>query len=287
MIPNAMIARRTFLMGAAALSAAPAFAQSSNNQQGDASSPTDSGFSARGSVAHLNDEQAVAFAKQIEDDLAARQARLAMVFRTGRPRNALPEGISYTHGAFWAYVPLTLADGTQTHGYAVYNLYHGDGTTLARDRSYLHQDFPLDFVRGTAVDDVGVIIPSPEMQRRILHVMASPSYAQMHVASYSLISNPLDARHQNCNEFMLDVIGCAAWETTNYEQIKTNLRQHFRPTRVRVNLFERAIGPMTDPRVKTDDHRGRIATTTYESMADFMRRTQLLQESYVLNRAVA
>lgn len=281
-----MIARRTLLLGAAAFAATPAFAQS-NNRQGDASSPTDSGFSARGSVAHLSDEAAVAFAKQIEDDLAARQARLAIVFRTGRPRSALPDGISYTHGAFWAYVPLTLADGTQTHGYAVYNLYHGDGTTLARDRSYLHQDFPIDFVRGTAVDDVGVIVPSPEMQRRIMHVMASPAYEQMHVESYSLIANPLDARHQNCNEFMLDVIACAAWETTDYNQIKANLREHFRPTRVRVNLFERAIGPMTDVRVKTDDHRGRIATATYESMAEFMQRMQLLQTNYVLQRTIA
>ncbi len=280
-----MIARRTLLLGAAALTATPAFAQST--RQGDASSVTDSGFSARGSVAHLTDEQAVAFAKQIEDDLAARQARLALVFRTGRPRSALPEGISYTHGAFWAYVPLTLADGTQTHGYAVYNLYHGDGTTLPRDQSYLAQDFPIDFVRGTAVDDVGVIVPSPEMQRRIMQVMASPAYEQMHVESYSLISNPLDPRHQNCNEFMLDVIGSAAWETTDYAQIKANLRQHFRPTRVRVNLFERAIGPMTDVRVKTDDHRGRVATATYESMADFMQRTGLMQASYVLQRTIA
>lgn len=281
-----MIGRRTFLSSAGALAfAAPAFAQSNANQ-GDASTVADLGFSGRAAVPHLTAEQATNFAKQIEEDLARRQTRLALVFRTGRTRDKLPEGIAYTHGAFWAYVPIRLADGRTINGYAVYNLYHGDGTTLARDRSYLHQDFPLDFVRGSAVDDVAVIVPSPEMQRRIMQVMISPVYQRMHVASYSLIANPLDARHQNCNEFMLDVIGAAAWNTDNYEQVVANLREHYRPTRVRVNVFQRAFGPMSDPRVKMDDQRGRIVTATYESMAVFMRDNNLLQENYVLNRAV-
>jgi hypothetical protein len=222
-----MMRRRQFLIGAAALAtASPAFAQSTNTRQGDARSLTDSGFSSRAANPHLSPEAAIAFAKQIENDLAAKQARLAIVFRTGRTRDNLPEGISYTHGAFWAYVPITTAEGQSVHGYAVYNLYHGDGETMPRTQSYLHQDFPLDFVRGSAVDDVGIIVPSPEMQRRILHIMASPTYEQLHIPSYSLVANPLDARHQNCNEFMLDVIGSAAWETTDYDQIKANLRRH-------------------------------------------------------------
>ncbi|MEQ1616775.1 MAG: DUF2145 domain-containing protein [Terricaulis sp.] len=279
--------RRSFLLaGAAASIAGPAMAQSSGGRQGD-SAAVDSGFSSRAPNAHLTPEEALAFAKQVENDLAARQARLALVFRTGRPRSALPEGISYTHGAFWAYVPITTAAGEQVHGYAVYNEYSGDGVTVPRTSSYLHQDFPLDFIRASAVDDVAIIIPSPEMQRRILHIMASPTYEQLHIQSYSLVANPLDARHQNCNEFMLDVIGSAAWETSDYNQIKANLRRHFRPTRVRAGLFERLLGPIADERLRMDDQSGRIVTATYESMAVFMQENGLGQESYVLQRAVA
>lgn len=276
--------RRSFLLLASATAslAGSAFAQSGGGQQGDSA-----GFSSRAPNPHLALEDAVAFAKQIENDLAARQARLALVFRTGRPRSALPEGISYTHGAFWAYVPITTTAGEQMHGYAVYNEYSGDGVSLPRTSSYLHQDFPLDFVRASAVDDVAIIIPSPEMQRRILHLMASPTYAQLHVASYSLVANPLNARHQNCNEFMLDVIGSAAWETTDYDQIKANLRRHFRPTRVRANLFERVLGPIADERLRMDDQSGRIVTATYESMAAFMQESGLGQESYILQRTIA
>lgn len=279
--------RRALLAATAAAMAGPVFAQSSGRGQGESAPPIDSGFSGPAPSAHLSVEEAADFAKQIERDLAAREARLAIVFRCGRARDALPEGIAYTHGAFWAYVPINTAEGEQTHGYAVYNLYHGDGESLPRDQSYLHQDFPLDFVRGTAVDDVAIIVPSPEMQRRVLHIMASPLYEQLHVASYSLVSNPLDPRHQNCNEFMLDVLAAAAWEQTDYTQIKANLRRHFRPTRVRTNLFERIFGPMSDPRLKMDDQRGAVVTTTYESMARFMQDNDLVQEAYVLQRAVA
>jgi hypothetical protein len=183
-------------------------------------------------------------------------------------------------------VPIQLSDGRTIRGYAVYNLYHGDGASLPRDQSYLFQDYPYDFVRGSAVDDVGVIVPTREMQRRILGVMITPAYKQLHVPAYSLISNPLDPRYQNCNEFMLDVIAAAAWETTDYAQIKANLREHYRPTRVDVGLFARIFGPMRDERLKTDDHRRAIRTATYESMAEFMRDNGLLQASYVLDRAV-
>lgn len=244
----------------------------------------DSGFSGRSAASHLTAEQAASFSKQVERDLAAKDARLAIVFRTGRPRDELPDGISYTHGAFWAYVPIELEDGRSIGGYAVYNLYHGDGQDLAKDKSYLHQDFPVDFVAATAVDDVAVLVPSPEMQRRILAIMASPTYEALHVTDYSLVSNPHDARFQNCNEFMLDVLAAAAWETTDMEQIKLNLRQHFKPTPVKTNLLERVFGPMADSRLKTADQKGGIVTVTYESMVKFMADNGLLQEAYIVRR---
>lgn len=153
---------------------------------------------------HLGVGEAAAFGKQIERDLVARDARVAIVFRSGRPRETLPEGIGYTHGAFWVHRSITTADGRTLKGYAVHNLYHGDGTSLPIDRSYLKQDWPTDFTRGSAVDDVAVIVPSPEMQRRIQAVIDSPYYVRLHNPSYSLVDNPLSRRHQNCNSFMLD-----------------------------------------------------------------------------------
>ncbi len=262
----------SFALGLMALLGAPAPAAA-----------VDSGFSQPGQTAHFTADEIVNFAKQVETDLAAQGARLAIVFRAGRPREDLPEGISYTHGAFWVYQTISLADGHQVPGYAVYNLYTGSGDSALT--SSLVQDFPVDFVAGSAVEDVAIIIPTPEMQRRILAIMASPTYQALHNPNYSLISNPHDLRYQNCNEFMLDVVAAAAWETTDREQIKANLREHFTPTRVRVNAFERMFGPMVDERLRMEDHRGRrIMTTTYESMATFMTEHNLAARAYTLQR---
>jgi hypothetical protein len=243
----------------------------------------DSGFSGRAAQAHYTAPEAAAFAKQIERDLAAKGARVAIVFRAGKPRDKLPEGIAYTHGAFWVYTDITDVDGKVYKGYVSYNLYQGDGTSRPADQSYLAQDFLLDFIAGNQVDDVGVIIPSPEMQRRILAVMASPTYDKLHVTSYSLISNPLNATHQNCTEFLLDVIASATWQTGDYPQIKADLTANFQPTIVRANIFERTFGPMVSPLLKMDDQSGQIRTTTYESIAGFMSDNKLLKENYVLS----
>ena len=244
----------------------------------------DSGFSGRASKPHFTPPEAAAFAKQVERDLAAKGTRVAIVFRAGKPRDKLPEGIAYTHGAFWVYGDIKGGDGQLYKGYASYNLYQGDGDKLPADQSYLAQDFPLDFISGSQVDDVAIIIPSPEMQRRLLAAIAAPGYARLHVPSYSLVSNPFDARHQNCTEFVLDVIASAAWQTEDYPQIKANLAAHFKPTVVRANIFERTFGPMVNPRLKMDDQDGPIVTATYDSIAGFMRDNHLLVETYVLEK---
>jgi len=243
-----------------------------------------SGFSAAAAGSYITIDQAVVFAKQIERDLGARGARLAIVFRAGESRDQLREGIAYSHGAFWVYSPITLEDGRTATGYAVYNLYRGDGKTLPMDKSYLHQDFPIDFVAPTGVDDVGIIIPSPEMQRRILAIMDSPTYRALHIEPYSVVSNPHNAKYQNCTEFMLDVLAAAVWDTTDMAQIKVNLRAHFKPTVVKTSGLERMFAPMADASIKTDDQDGEIVTTTYESMAAFMEANGLTQEAYILQR---
>lgn len=242
------------------------------------------GLSARTDAEVLPVGQAAAFAKQIERELGAKGARLAIVFRAGESREDLRDGIAYSHGAFWVYSPITLDDGRKVNGYAVYNLYRGDGKTLPTDKSYLHQDFPLDFTAATGVDDVGIIIPSPEMQRRILEIMDSPTYRALHIVPYSVVSNPHNAKYQNCTEFMLDVVAAAMWETTDMAQLKVNLRAHFKPTVVKTSGLERFFAPMADASIKTDDQNGEIVTTTYESLAEFMRANKLTQETYVLHR---
>ncbi|MGZ3378430.1 MAG: DUF2145 domain-containing protein [Phenylobacterium sp.] len=241
--------------------------------------------SARSVAAHFTAPEAATFSKQIERDLAARDARVAMVFRTGRPRSQLPDGIAYTHGAFWVYRTIATDDGRQLSGYAVYNLYAGDGHAWPKNQSRLVQDYPFDFTRGSSVDDVAVIIPSPEMQRRIIAVIDSPTYEKLHNPAYSLVANPWASRFQNCNNFMLDVVGAAAWDTTDPARITADLKAHYQPTIVKAGPLMRLFGPIADSRLRTDDQKGPIRTATYESMSAFMDKNGLLQAAYSLNFA--
>ena len=230
-------------------------------------------------------EEAASFSKDIETALAAKGARVAIVFRTGRPRAKLPEGFNYTHGAFWVYQPSLSPDGREVMGYSVYNLYSGDGETLPKSRSRLVQDFPFDFVAGSQEDDVAVIIPAVEVQKRLYSVIASPTYEALHVPEYTLIANPADARYQNCTEFLLDVLAAAVLETDNYAQIKVNLGAYFEPAVVRdASGLKRFFAPMADPRLRSDDHKGKVRTATFESIAAFMQAHGYLREVFVLDR---
>ncbi|MEO8113641.1 MAG: DUF2145 domain-containing protein, partial [Phenylobacterium sp.] len=232
---------------------------------------------------HFSAAQAAACSKQIERDLAARGARVAMVFRAGRPRQNLPKGIAYTHGAFWVYRTINTGDGRSLSGYAVYNLYAGDGAAWPKTESRLVQDFPLDFTRGSMVDDVAVIVPSPEMQRRILAVIDSPTYQRMHNPAYTLVANPWARKYQNCNNFMLNVVGAAAWETDDPARVTADLKAHFQPTIVKAGPLARLFGPIADGRLRTDDQQGPIRTATYGSISAFMDKNGLLQEAYKLD----
>ena len=265
---RAACAAALFAAAGLSLAAAPALAQDS---------------SAHAVAAHFTPEQAAAFSKQMERDLAAKGARVAMVFRAGRGRDQLPEGISYTHGAFWVYRTIKTADGQSLSGYAVYNLYAGDGKAWPTIQSRLVQDFPLDFTRGSTVNDMAVIIPSPEMQRRIIAVIDSPAYQKVHNPAYSLVANPWSGKYQNCNNFMLDVMAVAIWDTDDPQRIAADLKAHYKPTIVKANALLRFFGPIADKRLRTDDQSGPIRTATYESLAAFMKDNDLLQESYVFN----
>lgn len=228
--------------------------------------------------------EAAIFGKALERDLAARGARVAIVWRSGRPRASMPEGLAYTHGALWIYRDVAAADGQRLKGYAVYNLYHGDGEHRPRNVSALVQDWPTDFILGSVEDDVAVVVPSPEMQRRLLAIVDSPTYAGLHVASYSLIDSPFDRRHQNCNTFLLDVIAAAAWETGDPTQIALNLKAWFRPSVIKAGPLQRLFGPMFDNRLATDDQSGPIVTASFESIAGFMADNRLSATSYNFRR---
>jgi len=161
----------------------------------------------------------------------------------------------------------------------VYNLYHGEENRL---RSSLVTDTPADFLRLLRERDAGILIPHADMQNKLFDFLESPEYSKVHQADYSLISNPLDLRWQNCNELMLYAVAAVIWNTTDREVLRQHLSATITPTELKVSLLRRHYGPMIDERLILDDHGDKVQTTTFGTLTQLFEATEQLDESYVL-----
>lgn len=226
-----------------------------------------SGSSAHAVLQHPP-EQIIRFAKQVERTLAAEGARVAILARMGRPLAEMPEGMRFTHVAFAVYSDITLANGTTVPGYAIHNLYQKDKQP---DTSELIKDFPVDFFAGVAQLEAGILIPSVELQQRLLSVIHSPVYTSLHEPRYSLIANPYTLGRQNCTEFVLDVVNAAIYQTNDIQVIKANTKAYFKAQPVNVNPFKLMLGAMFSAEVSTSDQVGKPVTATFEKIAAYLQ----------------
>lgn len=225
----------------------------------------------------LPHSQVAAFADRVQHDIASRGAHVAIVARVGRDPDVLPDGIEYTHVAFWVYSQITSADGSTGQGYQVYNLYQ-----LAQDdtRSHLVQDTPANFFAAVHELDAGVIIPDPRMQERLLRVIASPDYANLHNPDYAVLANPMSNQFQNCTEHTLNVIMAGLYGTTDIPQIKANIAAYFDPQDVQIGGLKRFFAPTMSQTLTTIDHGTTISTATFGSISRFMEENGLASHVY-------
>jgi hypothetical protein len=217
------------------------------------------------------------FANRVQKDLAARGVNVAIVSRMGRDPRVLPPGVRYTHVSFWVFSQITQADGSTGRGYRVYNLYQLDGD---QTRSHLVQDSPADFFAGAHRLDAGIIIPDERLQKKLLSVIASPTYSALHNANYSVLANPNTRRFQNCTEHTLDVVMASTYGTGDPRQIKANITAHFKPQEVRLGGVKRFLAPVAAQALTTSDHGSEVATATFGSIARFMAENGLSRQTY-------
>lgn len=246
-----------FILSGLPAYAAPGFSSSSSQ----ASEP-----------ANFTPEKIVKFAKKVENILAGKGAHVAILARMGRPRSELPPGMHFTHVAFAVYSEITTSDGRKIPGYAIHNLYQNNDRP---DISALVQDFPVDFFAGVAELEAGLIIPSAELQARLLEVIASPTYAAVHDPNYSVIANPYTLGKQNCTEFVLDVTNAAIYQTGDMKIIKANTNAYFVAQDVNVNPFKLMLGSMFSREVSTSDHNGKPVTATFETIGAYLQKYAL------------
>jgi hypothetical protein len=226
---------------------------------------------------HLPKAQVATFANRVQQDLAARGVHVAIVGRMGRDRSQLPDGVKYTHVAYWVYSQITQADGSTGQGYRVYNLYQQAGNSA---RSDLVQDSPADFFAGAHRLDAGIIIPDARLQKKLLQVIASPTYKSLHNPRYSVLANPNTSKFQNCTEHTLNVLMASLYGTSDARQIKANITAHFTPQPIAISGTKRALASVASQALTTSDHGSDVATATFSSIARFMKANKLASKIY-------
>lgn len=228
-----------------------------------------------GGAAVLPAEQIAVFSKRIEEKLASHGARVALLARSGRPKEELPAQIEYTHVAFAVYSMIEMRDGSRQPGYAIYNLYQN---AERRDHSSLVQDYAFDFFAGVPELRAGFIIPVPAVQKRLLSTITSGQYLDLHNPNYSVIANPDNSKRQNCTEFVLDVLNSSIYETTDTNYIKRVVRDHFVAQSVEVSRFKLATGAMLSKELTLEDQGHVVKTATFSSIARYMQKFNLVAE---------
>lgn len=221
------------------------------------------------------------FAKQVEKYVAAQGARVVILGRIGRPPEELPKGVTFTHTAIAIYSSITLPDGKTVKGYAIHNLYQNDKKL---DRSDLVTDYPIDFFWGVHQLRAGIIIPTPELQQRLLQAYASGVDKTLHRPAYSILANPFNDRYQNCTEYTLDVINAAIYQTTDYQQIKANTKAHFKAQPIKISGLKLLVGSMLMEDVTIQDHSGKVVTATFDTIGDYLADNRLLERAIIFEQ---
>jgi hypothetical protein len=219
-------------------------------------------------------------ALRLNDALDARKVNVAIVARAGRPRSQLPPGVSYTHVAFVVFEPVRGADGKVFYTYTMYNLYQGPKGH--ETTSYLKQDLTYDFVAGVLERDVAVCVPVEALQKRLIAVIRSPLYRELHIRDYNLAANPWVDRYDNCVTHMLKVCVAALYQTDDRRRIYSDIRAYFRPTPIHLGLLQ-SLGSGFVPELRFDDEDpAGLQTATYDSLAAFLRENGLVKEEFTV-----
>lgn len=233
----------------------------------------------RDAEATFSPERIIKFAKDVEKYAAAQGAHAFIISRIGRPEADLPKGIHFTHTAVAVYSNITLDSGEVVRGYAIHNLYQQNDKP---EQSQLIMDYPVDFFWGAQALKAGIVIPTPDIQQRLIKLIEQGKNKDLHNNRYSVIANPFNQQFQNCTEHTLDMLNAAIYQTTDIKKIKANTRAYFAPQRVHTSRFKLMFGSWLMDEVTTRDHKGKIATTTFMSIHRYLDQYELASHAVTL-----
>jgi len=215
-------------------------------------------------------QKALELAHRTRVALDASGTEIALVGRVGRDLSR--QGLRYSHMAF------ALRDHPKGRWLLVHMLNQCGTATSGLFDEGLGNFFLDDMFAYEAL----ITIPSRDLQQRLLEAAASRLPQSLYERSYSLISHPYSTRHQNSNQWALELIAAAAapdGTVTTRAAAQQWLRSSgYRPSEVRLSPMERIGARLMSVNVRFDDHdasemqSGRYQVVSVESAVRFVER---------------
>ncbi|WP_028101930.1 DUF2145 domain-containing protein [Pseudoduganella violaceinigra] len=203
---------------------------------------------------------------QVLDDSGA---QVAIIARAGQDLSQY--GLRYSHvGLAWRDNP--------AGRWVVVQLLNDCGTA----NSALYNDgLGNFFLSGVFRYQAQLILPSPEVQQRLVQVLASRTPVRMHEPHYSMLSYAWSTRYQNSNQWALETLAAASAPAgrveTRAEAQKWLNGAGYRPAGIDVGLGSRVGVRLFRANVAFDDHptslriRGHFETVTVDGIEQFVR----------------
>jgi hypothetical protein len=208
-------------------------------------------------------------ALDVRNALDREHAQVALVARVGRDLSRY--GLRYSHVAFaWRGHPRgdwTMVEALNQCGTATSALYDDGLANFFLDDMFAYQ--------------TKIVIPSPEVQRRIADVLAAGRGGRFHESRYNLVAYPFATRYQNSNQWLLETLTDVLAERPigNRGEAQAWLRENgFRPSTLYVPAMERLGAKLFRVNVAFDDQpfdrrmAGKIDVVSADSVLDFVQR---------------
>lgn len=136
-----------------------------------------------------------------------------------------------------------------------------------------------------------ILIPSSEVQEKLVKALSGNAPGQMHSSDYSMIANPFSTRYQNSNQWLLEVMASALTAVVIREQAQTWLKQNgYVPSTLRISQSKRLGAKLFAANVKFDDHTSeewlaaRYNVVTVDSVKVFLAKLDKGTTSLVLKQ---
>ena len=80
----------------------------------------------------------------------------------------------------------------------------------------------------------------------------------------------------------MNIINAGIYQTTDMATLKSNTKQYFHPQRLKINPIKLLLGNIFVDDVTTKDHSGKVYTTTFTTIKQYLHENELLAKAVVL-----